>query len=82
MSEMTKQEYMLEFIKAFNEIEDAMEPLKEHKRDLRKNYRQNQWLSVDDMRQAVRAYRMFKKGDNIEDFKSFFDHLSTNMSGA
>jgi len=25
---------------------------------------------------------MFKKVDNIEDFKSFFEHLSTNMSGA
>ncbi len=82
MSEMTKQEYMLEFIKAFNEIEDAMEPLKEHKRDLRKNYRQNQWLSVDDMRQAVRAYRMMSKGDSIDQFVDLFDTLAKGVAGA
>ena len=34
MSEMTKEEYVLEYIKALKAIEDEMEPYKEHKRDL------------------------------------------------
>ena len=41
--ETTKEEFVVEFIKAFKAIEDEMEPYKEHKRDLRKNYVQNGW---------------------------------------
>ena len=38
MSDLTKDEYAVEFIKAFKAIEDEMEPYKEQKRDLRKEY--------------------------------------------
>ena len=34
----TKEEYVVDFVKAFDENERAMEPFKEHRRDLRKNY--------------------------------------------
>ena len=78
---ITKEQYMVEFIKAFKAIEDEMEPYKEHKRDLRKNYAQNGWLSKDELRQAVRAYRMLRTGDNIDEFKSYFDELNKNIVG-
>ena len=73
MSEPTKEEYVVEFIKAFKAVEDEMEPFKEHKRDLRKNYAQNGWLTKDEMRQAVRAYRMLKNGDDIKEFSNYFN---------
>lgn len=79
MSDLTTKDYVVEFIKAFKAVEDEMEPFKEHKRDLRKNYVQNGWLSKDEMRQAVRAYRMLSKGDNIDQFSDFFDQLSKNV---
>jgi hypothetical protein len=80
MSEsLTKEDYVVEFIKAFKAVEDEMEPYKEHKRDLRKNYVQNGWLTKNDMRQAVRAYRMLKQGDNIEEFYEYFDKLNKNV---
>ncbi len=78
---ITKEQYMVEFIKAFKAIEDEMEPYKEHKRDLRKNYAQNGWLSKDELRQAVRAYRMLRTGDDIDEFKSYFDELNKNIVG-
>ena len=40
----TKEKYVVDFIKAFDENERAMEPFKEHRRDLRKNYVENGWL--------------------------------------
>ena len=76
MSEQTKEDYVVDFIKAFKAIEDEMEPYKEHKRDLRTNYARNGWLTPDEMRQAVRAYRMLKKGDDINQFTSYFTELS------
>ena len=75
MSDLTTKEYVVEYIKALKAIEDEMEPYKEHKRDLRKNYVQNGWLSKDEMRQAVRAFRMLKKGDNIDQFVDMFDEI-------
>ncbi len=78
---ITKEQYMVEFIKALKAIEDEMEPYKEHKRDLRKNYAQNGWLSKDELRQAVRAYRMLRTGDDIDEFKSYFDELNKNIVG-
>ena len=79
---ITKEQYMVEFIKAFQAIEEEMEPYKEHRRDLRKNYVQNGWLSKEELRQAVRAYRMLRSGDDIYHFKSYFDELNKNITGA
>tara|TARA_R100001082_G_C4324592_1_gene142716 strand:+ start:346 stop:594 length:249 start_codon:yes stop_codon:yes gene_type:complete len=81
MSEQTKEEYVVDFIKAFKAIEDEMEPYKEHKRDLRKNYIQNGWLTNNELRQAVRAYRMLKKDDDIQQFSDYFDKIKNNVSG-
>ena len=39
--EKTKDEYIVDFIKAFKAVEDEMEPYKEHRRDLKKNYVDN-----------------------------------------
>ena len=79
--ETTREEYAVEFIKAFKAVEDEMEPYKEHKRDLRKNYVQNGWLTKDELRQAVRAYRMLKNGDNIDQFADYYDNISKKISG-
>jgi hypothetical protein len=81
MSELTKEQYVVEYIKALKAVEDEMEPYKEHKRDLRKNYAQNGWLTKDEMRQAVRAYRMVSKGDNIDQFVEYFNKLNSNITG-
>jgi hypothetical protein len=77
----SKEDYVVEYIKALKAIEDEMEPYKEHKRDLRKNYAHNGWLSKDEMRQAVRAYRMLRKGDDIDQFTEYFNGLNKNFLG-
>ena len=81
MDDLKKEEYVVEFIKAFKAIEDEMEPYKEHKRDLRKNYVQNGWLTGDGMRQAVRAYRMLAKDDDIDQFTDYFDKIKSGVTG-
>jgi len=81
MSELTKEQYVVEYIKALKAVEDEMEPYKEHKRDLRKNYAENGWLTKDEMRQAVRAYRMVSKGDDIDQFVDYFNKLNSNITG-
>ena len=81
MSNYEKDDYAVEFIKAFKAIEDEMEPYKEHKRDLRSNYVKNGWLTREELRQVVRAYRMLKNGDDISEFVNYFNKLSTKITG-
>jgi|TARA_R110000851_G_scaffold55655_1_gene130423 hypothetical protein len=79
MSDLTTKEYVVEYVKAVRAVEIEMEPYKEHKRDLRKNYAQNGWLTKDEMRQAMRAYRMLAKGDDLDQFTEFFDQISKKV---
>ena len=81
MDNIEKNDYVVEFVKAFKAIEDEMEPYKEHKKDLRKNYAQNSWLTRNEMRQAIRAYRMLKKGDDIDQFAEYFENINKKISG-
>ena len=37
-TENTRDEYIIQFIKAFKAIEDEIAPYQEHRRDLKKNY--------------------------------------------
>jgi hypothetical protein len=82
VSDLTKEQYVVEYIKALKAIEDEMEPYKEHKRDIRKNYVQNGWLTKDEMRQAVRAYRMLGSGDDINELTQYFDKLAKTVGGS
>jgi len=75
----TKEEYVVDFIKAFDENERAMEPFKEHRRDLRKNYVENGWLTKDEMKQAVRAYRMLQKDEDFSTLQDIYDRLRTKL---
>ena len=61
-----KEEHISNYIKAMAAIEDEMEPLKEHKRDLKANYIVNEWLSKEEMRLAVKAYRLYKSETDME----------------
>ena len=77
--EKTSDDYVIDFIKAFKAVEDEMEPYKEHRRDLKKNYVENGWLSKEDLRFAVRAYRMMKSGDDFDQFTSIYENISKKV---
>jgi len=81
MSDENKtNDYLIEYFKAFQAVELEMEPYKEHKRDLKKNYVENGWLTKQEISQGLRAYRMLKKGENIEDFSDIFEKLQKQIS--
>ncbi len=77
--EKTTEEYIVEFIKAFKAVEDEMEPYKEHRRDLKKNYVENGWISKEELRFAVKAYRMMKSGDDFDQFSDIYSKISTKV---
>lgn len=81
MSEEEKTEKIREFIQAFDAIEQEMEPYKDAKRDLRANYKENEWLSTDEMRLAVKAYRMLRKDEDLDELQEMYSKLLTAVRG-
>jgi D-aminopeptidase len=66
-SEEERQRYVKEYIRSLVAIEEAMEPYKEQKRELRVEFKENGWLNTDEIRSAVKAYRLYKGKFNLEE---------------
>ena len=71
-----RKRYVKEYIRSMVAIEEAMEPYKEQKRDLRAEYKENGWLNTDEIRAAVKAYRLFKDNVNIDEVVENFEMFS------
>ena len=75
-----RKRYVKEYIRSLVAIEEAMEPYKEQKRDLRTEYRENGWLDTTEIRAAVKAYRLFKGNVDIDEVYDNFQMLSGENS--
>ena len=71
-----RKRYVKEYIRSLAAIEEAMEPYKEQKRDLRTEFKENNWLSTDEISAAVKAYRLFKGKVNIDEVVENFQMFS------
>ena len=71
-----KKRYVMEYIRSLVAIEEAMEPYKEQKRELRTEYREQGWLNTDEIRAAVKAYRLFKGKIDIDEVYDNYKALS------
>ncbi len=77
-----KERRIANYIRSLKTIEDAMEPYKEQKRDLRKNYNENGWLTSDEQRVAVKAYRLLKDDVDLEQLMDFYDTIKNAKNGS
>mgnify|MGYP003135732956 FL=1 len=68
-------EKMIEYIKSMKTIEDAMEPYKEQKRELREEFKEQGWLTKEEISMAVKAYRMMKSDVDIQQFVNVFNSI-------
>ena len=75
-----KQKYVKEYIRSLNAIEEAMEPYKEQRRELRSEFRENRWLTTDEIRAAVKAFRLFKGKINIDEVVDNYNLLTGGES--
>ena len=76
MTNEQKKQYVKEYIRSLKAIEDCIEPYQEQKRELRAEFRQNGWLNTDEIRAAVKAYRLFKGKVNIDEVMEHFQIIS------
>jgi hypothetical protein len=71
----SKEQHMADYIKSMKALEDAMEPYKEQKRDLKADYIDAGWLTKEDISLTVRAYRLLKNDVDIEALIDIYENL-------
>jgi hypothetical protein len=75
MSDKTKQEYIVDYVNSIAALDDAMKPYREQKAELRKSYVENKWLTKDEIKMALKAYRLQKDQTDIEQLTEMIDML-------
>ena len=73
----TVDQYIENYIKSVAALEEAQEPFKEQRRDLRKEYEDNGWLSKEEQRLAVKAWRLIKDEEDMEQFLDFYEKVAS-----
>ena len=76
MTDKQKRQYVKEYIRSLKAIEDAMEPYKEQRRELRSEFKENGWLNTDEIRAAVKAYRLHTGTIEIDTILDNLDIIS------
>ena len=71
----TKEQHMADYIASMKALEDAMEPFKEQKRELKANYVENGWLTKEDISLTVKAYRLRKDEVDIGALIDIYESL-------
>tara|TARA_Y100000593_G_C4284584_1_gene324697 strand:+ start:620 stop:916 length:297 start_codon:yes stop_codon:yes gene_type:complete len=74
-STKSKEQHIQEYIASLKAIEDAMEPYKEQKRELKKDYIEKKWLTKEDISLSVRALRLLKDDIDVAALIDMYDAL-------
>ena len=73
----TREQKMVEYIRSLKTLEDAMEPYKEQKRELKKDFKEQGWLTGDEISMTVKAYRMMSSEKfDFDEFTEIYESLS------
>lgn len=70
-----KKNLIKHFIESFAANEAAMEPYKEQKRELRKEYKENGWLSKDEIWYVIKAFRLYQRQCDTDDLTKISEEM-------
>ncbi len=76
-----EEQNMVDYIRRLDEIEVQMEPLKEMKKALKEEFKEEGKLTKDQMSLALRAYRMLKTDVDLDDLLRNYAVLRTALRG-
>ena len=80
-SEKSKEEHMADYLESMKALEEAMEPYKEQKRELKAEYVEEGWLTKQDISLAVKAYRLAKSDTDMSQLIDMVESLKQKGVG-
>jgi hypothetical protein len=75
------ENYVVNYLKSMLAIEEAIEPYKEQKKELRTEFIENGWLTKEQIWSAVKAYRLYQTGADMDDLNDMFDAIERRFGG-
>jgi hypothetical protein len=81
MSDNNKAQQIAEYIQSIAAIEECMEPYREQRKDLRRNYIENKWLDREEIKVAMKAFRLFEEDIDFENLSEIYENLSYTLKG-
>ena len=77
--EVSKEDRIVDYIKSIAAIEEAILPFSEQKKALKTNYVENGWLSKEEIKLAVKAYKMLKDDVDLEQLTDFYETVGGSL---
>jgi len=78
-AEVKKEERIVDYIKSVATIEEAIEPFKEQKKALKQNYVENGWLTKEEVKLAMKAYKMIKDDVDLDQLMDFYETVGRGV---
>jgi len=75
----SKEQHVINYVKSIDALEQAIEPFAEQKRDLRKEYLEEGYLTRDEIWAAVKAYRIYKKSGGMTELTDMYALLEKEL---
>jgi len=75
MSEKSKEERVIEYVTSIAALDECIKPYREQKADLRKSFLENKWLTKDEIKTALKAYRLRKDRTDMDELMEMFDMM-------
>lgn len=77
--EKTKEDRIQDLVKSIAAIEQAIEPFREQLKDLKKSYVTNNWLSKEEMKAAIKAYRLVKSDTDFDELEQMYKKVTKGV---
>tara|TARA_Y100001938_G_scaffold149818_1_gene238111 strand:+ start:990 stop:1244 length:255 start_codon:yes stop_codon:yes gene_type:complete len=68
-----KKKHVLRLIKSYKAIDSAILPYQEQRKELRKEFIENDWLNNDEVSLVKKAYNAVKSKVDLDDLSSFME---------
>ena len=76
---VSKEERIVDYIKSIAAIEEAIEPFKEQKKALKTNYVENGWLDKEEIKLAMKAYKMLNDDVDLDQLTDFYETVGGSL---
>ena len=75
-----KKQKMEDLVKGLKSLDGAMLPFQEQRKDIKKNYVENGWLSKDEVKLVSQAYNALKRKVDMDDISAVMDAIKGQMT--
>jgi polyhydroxyalkanoate synthesis regulator phasin len=66
------------YIRSIAEIDAAIEPFKEQRKELRKEFVDNGWLTKEEIKAAMKAYSLLKQQMDFDELEAMYNRMRPN----